>query len=215
MHEKDLHSSPAPFCSGRDEVCSYTHCCEAAGQVCYMHTPNYATCQSAGTCTRGSCEVAPVESECASRGGECTLSGCCAEDELRCFKKDARYARCMRGCLPGVGDFVGWSCDLHERPRHDDDRASGDAWAATALTLSAAAAGLCGLGVCALRRRRAPASSSARGVLDVWRASRHGTRQFRDESDSPQMEMAIVGRSLMRSNLSIAESPTLEEEEEG
>jgi hypothetical protein len=121
VHEKDVDSTPASFCSSRGEECTYTHCCEN-GQVCYTKGANYARCMPAGTCrdvwqtpSDGACEVASVVTECAALGGECTLSGCCMDEGLTCFLKNERYGRCMRGCTAGRGDFLDWSCSVHER----------------------------------------------------------------------------------------------------
>ena len=105
---RNSQSVPASFCSSRDAECTYTHCCDN-GHVCYQRGPNYARCMAPGTCrdvwapAEGSCEVASVVTECAAQGGECTLSGCCVDPDLRCFLKNERCAR-------GVGSHTDHTC---------------------------------------------------------------------------------------------------------
>lgn len=198
VNEKDEQSEPATFCSRRGEECTYTHCCEN-GHQCYTKGPNFAKCMEPGTCRNvwptpedGSCEVASIVTECAAQGGECTLSGCCVDEGLKCFLKNERYGRCMRGCTPGQGDFLDWTCQVHERIPADLNAASGGGRGGGGLGNSVSggtvmllllaglvAGGGAVIGVMRWRERQEKLQMSSRG------------RRFRGEEgpDTPETEM--------------------------
>ena len=188
----------------RGEECTYTHCCQG-DHVCYHRGLNYARCMAPGTCRDvwspdvGSCEVASVITQCAYQGGECTLSGCCVDEGHSCFMKNPRYGRCMRGCTPGVGDFVDWSCELHMRL--DDEgvaqlNASSESAAAASgvtvvlLLLAGIAVGGC-CGCFAAYMLRSPESNPRRKLADgpdtpgieLEPAGLHGECDSREDAD--------------------------------
>jgi len=129
-------------CSDNGEDCSSTKCCKLDGQTCYEKNDKWAMCMP--KCTPGpllfdkeygiwSCKelggrtpgiaqqdghVRPakwVEEKCSKAGDDCSKTMCCAGETLQCYRKNEKWASCMRGCNPGHpqkgdNDKAPWSC---------------------------------------------------------------------------------------------------------
>jgi hypothetical protein len=126
-HEIELRRSRG-VCSGAGEDCQVFKCCQDADMTCYKRDAGWAVCK--GACTPGTdgmsqCEVLRPEgaaerkrghgagpdfdeeaekqpAPCAKGFDDCRRSACCADPSLKCYEKDAGYARCRRSCKPGV-----------------------------------------------------------------------------------------------------------------
>ena len=100
--------------------------------------------------------------------------------------KNPRYGRCMRGCTPGVGDFVDWSCDLHMR-------LDGDASTQESASSDAAASGSTSMGtIVVLLLAGVAAGGGISFVLFKMRApDRNPRSKLQDGPDMPaELELA-------------------------
>jgi len=129
-------------CSAPGESCLVSRCCKKPGQQCFTKDENTAECKN--LCIRGTDPTDPNETdhfwECKALGGRtpgapdwshytmadwvsescskenenCMDSGCCTSPGLQCYKRDDKYAGCMRSCHPGpqVTDSTPkhWNC---------------------------------------------------------------------------------------------------------
>ncbi|CAK0862061.1 unnamed protein product, partial [Prorocentrum cordatum] len=117
----------AASCSGAEDNCLGTGCCEDAGLSCFQKNEEFAACRA--ECEPGvheddaedfrtpwSCkqleagadageepeeEGAELEARCSETGEDCRSTGCCADSSMECFEKNREWATCMETCEPG------------------------------------------------------------------------------------------------------------------
>lgn len=110
-------STPSPnsaqTCSRVGEDCRSTGCCADAGFHCYSKNQWFASCRA--NCVAGSVDpndppqwsqpwdctlIAPRV--CSNAGDDCSVTGCCSDVSMTCYRKDQWFAGCRTSCTPGV-----------------------------------------------------------------------------------------------------------------
>jgi len=98
--------------------CAQSQCCENFGFQCYAKNATLALCMEA--CDPAeldrkgngswSCKPLGLRNRCAFRTEDCSMFGCCADENHQCYEQSKGKASCRKSCDPYVNKTQNWTC---------------------------------------------------------------------------------------------------------